>query len=239
MPVRIAVSSFSFRQPLEAGTLTQLEWIEGCATRLGADGVLPAFAHFPRTDLEYVAQVRKVTIDLGMVPFGLDCPALLGLAAGGPVFEAALAVAQAFGAAVVRTTLPPPGDVPPAAFAAAVAAGKALGHAAKGANVTAVIAVTPGTLGEDLGSIKRLLKDVDSAWLRACPPALAVPAELGPRDRFPACAATLDDDPGAVAQRAARGWLILDAPASEAPWETLARAVERLREAEARHRLGT
>jgi hypothetical protein len=233
--VRIAVSSSTFRRPLAAAELTQLEWLEGCASSLAVDGVLADVADFPRRDAEYVAQLRKVAIDLGLVPFGLDAAGLLDPAAAAE-HDAIFSIAVGFGAAVVRTTLPAPGDVPPAAFAAAVAAGKELGRAAKAANVTVVVAAAPGTLGEDLAGIKRLLKDVDSAWLRACPPALD-PAAHGPKDRFPAFAATSSDDPRAVAERAA-GWLILDALAPEAPWDVLAGAIGALRDAAARQRLG-
>jgi hypothetical protein len=234
--VRIAVSSSTFRRPLAAAELTQLEWLERCASQLGADGVLADIVDFPRRDAEYVAQLRKVAIDLGLVPFGLDAAGLLD---PGAALDEILGIAAGFGAAIIRTALPAPGDVPPAAFAAAVAAGKALGRAAKDANVTVVVGAAPGTLGADLGSIKRLLKDVDSAWLRACPPALVDPAEVAPKDRFPAVAATPGDDPQAVVERAARGWVILDAPTAEAPWGALAQAVGRLREAEARHWLAT
>src|SRR5947209_336159 len=138
MAVRIAVSSLSFRQPLEAGTLTQLEWIERCAMRLGADGMLPAFSHFPRTDSEYVAQLRKVTIDLGIVPFGIDAPQLLALD-GAPALETVLGVARGYGAAVIRTQLPPPGDVPPATFVEAVGVAKRVSRAAKASNVTVIV----------------------------------------------------------------------------------------------------
>jgi hypothetical protein len=234
--VRIAVSSSTFRRPLAAAELTQLEWLEGCASNLGVDGVLADVADFPRRDAEYVAQLRKVAIDLGLVPFGLDAAGLLD---PGAAPDEVLSIAVGFGAAIVRTTLPAPTEVPPAAFAAAVVAGKALGRAAKAANVTVVVAAAAGTLGEDFGSLKRLLKDVDSAWLRACPPALVAPGQVAPQDRFPAVAATPSDEPQAVVERAVRGWLILDAPAPEKPWEALAAAVDRLREAEARHRLGS
>jgi len=55
--MRIAVSSSTFRRPLAAGELTQLEWLERCASQLDADGVLADLADFPRTDLEYTAQL--------------------------------------------------------------------------------------------------------------------------------------------------------------------------------------
>ncbi|HWT04175.1 MAG TPA: hypothetical protein VN224_00320, partial [Xanthomonadales bacterium] len=122
--MRIAVSSSTFRRPLEAGELTQLEWLERCASELGADGVVAAVSDFPRLDGEYVAQLRKVAIDLGIVPFGIDAPGLLDPAGDPAAIDRAVAAAQGFGAAVIRTAPPAPGEVPPATFAETVRVGK-------------------------------------------------------------------------------------------------------------------
>src|ERR1700736_857982 len=215
--MRIAASSSTFRRPLDAGELTQLEWVERCSSELAADGVVTALSDFPRFDDEYVAQLRKVAIDLGIVPFGIDAPGLLDPAGAAAAIERAVAVATRFGAAVLRTQPPAPGEVPPATFAATVRAGKALARAAKAANVTVLVTTAPGTLGEDVAAVRHLLKDIDSAWLRPCPRALLDVAEIGPRDRFPALLAAPGDDPSAVAERASAGWVILDAPAGERP----------------------
>lgn len=234
--MRIAVSSLSFRRPLASGELTQLEWVERCASGLGVDGVLAGVTDFPRRDADYVAQLRKVAIDLGIVPLGLDVPDLLALGDAQAARDAALGLATGFGALVVRTQLPPPGEVPPATFVEAVAVAKVAGRAAKAANVTLLVRTEHGTLGEDLASVKHLLKDVDSAWLRTCPTARDA-AALGPRDRVPAFAATPADDPEAVATAGDRTWVILDLPESERPWEDAATALAALRSADARSRL--
>ena len=231
--MRIAVSSSTFRRPLDAGELTQLEWVERCASELAADGVVTALSDFPRFDDEYVAQLRKVAIDLGIVPFGIDAPGLLDPAGEPEAIERALAVATRFGAAVLRTQPPAPGEVPPATFAAAVRTGKALSRAAKAANVTVLVTTAPGTIGEDVAAVRHLLKDIDSAWLRPCPPALLAAAEIAPRDRFPAVLATPEDDPGTVAERASTAWVIVDAPAGERPWAVAGDAMAALRRAEA------
>ncbi|MEA2786751.1 MAG: hypothetical protein QOF71_2855 [Candidatus Eremiobacteraeota bacterium] len=231
--MRIAVSSSTFRRPLEAGELTQLEWVERCASELGADGVVSALSDFPRFDDEYVAQLRKVAIDLGIVPFGIDAPGLLDAAADPAAIDRAVAVARGFGAAVLRTTAPAPGEVPPATFAETVRVGKVLSRAAKAANVTVVVVTAPGTIAEDFGALRHLLKDADSAWLRACPNAALEAGAAGPKDRFPALLATPADDPAAVAARAHRGWVILDAAASASPWDLAGGAIAALRRAEA------
>jgi hypothetical protein len=235
--VRIAISSSSFRRPLALRELTQLEWVERCASVLEADGIVAAVADFPRVDGEYVAQLRKVTVDLGLVPFGLDAPALLDPASAPGSLQDVLALANAFGAAVVRTVLPPPGEIPPASFVEAVAAAKEASRAAKAANVTLVVAAAPGTLGEDLSGVKHLLKDVDSAWLRACPAAVTDPAGISAKDRFPALAATTTDDPAAVAAAARTAWVIVDAPDTEQPLDELGVYVHALRDAQAEGRL--
>ncbi len=235
--MRIAVSSSTFRRPLEAGELTQLEWLERCASALCADGVVTALCDFPRFDAEYVAQLRKVAIDLGLVPFGIDAPGLLEPLAEPAVLEHAVTVAGRFGAAVIRTAAPAPGEVPPATFAATVRAGKALSRAAKAANVTVVVTTAPGTIAEDLAGLRHLLKDVDSAWLRVCPTALLGPDEVGPRDRFPALLVTPGDDAATVAERASAAWVILDAPAGDRPWQAVGESIGALRAAEARRRL--
>lgn len=232
--MRIAVTSSPFPRALASRELTQLEWLERCASALGVDGVVPALASFPRRDDEYVAQLRKVAIDLGLVPLGIDVPDLF--AAESDPAEA-IAVAQRFGAAVVRTRLPAPGDVPPAAFVEAVGRAKAAVRTAKAANVTLVVAAEAGTLAEDLGGVKHLLKDVDSAWLRAAPRITDLAAGSAPKDRFPLLLATPADEPPAVAAVGARAWVLLDAPAAERPWDLVGDALEALRIAEAERRL--
>jgi hypothetical protein len=231
--VRIAVSSSTFRRPLAAAELTQLEWLERCASVLGADGILAGVEDFPRRDAEYVAQLRKVAIDLGLVPFGIDAAGLFEPGAAG-AREEALALASGLGAAVIRTALPAPGPVPPATFAETTATAKAFGRAAKAANVTVLVAAEEFTLGADLADVMHLLKDADSAWLRACPSALI--DEVGPKDRYPAFIAKPGDDPVAVAARACRSWVILDGGGDQ-PWDLIGDALVALRTAEAERRV--
>jgi hypothetical protein len=232
--MRIAISSSPFGRAFGAGELTQLEWLERCASVLAVDGVLPALADFPRTDREYVAQLRKVAIDLGLVPLGIDAPALLEPDRD---VELALSVGTAFGGALVRTRLPAPGDVPPATFVETVARAKAASRAGKGVNLTLLVAAAPGTLGEDLAGVKHLLKDVDSAWLRAAPRALDVAEGIGAKDRYPALVATPSDDAAAVARAGRTAWVVLDVPRGEGDWEPVGAAIEALRRAEAELRL--
>ncbi|HEX3550431.1 MAG TPA: hypothetical protein VHT53_08650 [Candidatus Elarobacter sp.] len=228
--MRIALSSSTFRRPLAAGELTQLEWLERSASALGVDGVLAAVEDFPRTDAEYVAQLRKVAIDLGVVPFGIDAGSLFDAGVSSERRDGALALATAFGAAVIRTTLPPPGDVPPATFVDVARSAKSFARAAKLANVTVLVATAPGTLGDDAAGVKHFVKDVDSAWIRATP---SVHTEAGAKERIPAFTASPDDEPAVVVARARRAWLLLDVPPGDTPWEAAGEAIGALRRAEA------
>jgi hypothetical protein len=147
-----------------------------------------------------------------------------------------LSVAREFGALVVRMVLPPPGDVPPAGFAAAVARTKVACRLAKTANVTLIVPAQEGTLGADESAVQHLIKDVDSAWIRACPHVLAESSVYSAKERFPARCASLSDDPARAVAATGNGWLILDAVAPEAPWEAFASAIGALRAAEMEER---
>src|SRR5271165_4352553 len=89
--MKLAVSSASFAADLASGALTQLEWLDLCAAELEADGVLFDLRHFPRLDDQYVAQVKKTAVDLGLTVAGLAV-------AGVEESEGGLALALALGA---------------------------------------------------------------------------------------------------------------------------------------------
>jgi hypothetical protein len=212
--MKVAISSDSFASDLAAGRLTQLEWLEGSASRLGADGVVFTRAHFPRTDPEYVAQLRKVTIDLGLIPLGIDEPRLVD-----PDFPAAgreqtIALATGIGAAFVLTSLPPRGDVPPATFVAAVGAAKSAVRITKAANITLLVRIGAGTLAADAAELRHFCKDVDSAWLRMALPAGIDRSALSGRDKILLVTVDATDDPDGVAEidEAARRWLLCTGP---------------------------
>jgi sugar phosphate isomerase/epimerase len=234
--MKVAVSSSSFATVLRRGDLTHLEWLEGCASRLDLDGAVFARADFPRTDPEYAAQIKKVATDLGLVPVALEAPGLLDPDGDEADRLGAVALAAGIGAAILRVTSGPPGDLPPQTFARTVATVKALCKAAKSANVTLVVAAAPATLIASVTNAKHLTKDVDSAWLRY-DVALGDPERplLGPRDRV-----LVEHVPFAAAVSAldvGRGWLVLEGDAGDDPFGALGAAVRTVRAAEARLRL--
>jgi hypothetical protein len=181
--VKIAVTSSAFESLLRRGDLTHLEWLEACASRLDVDGAVFALADFPRTDLEYAAQIKKVATDLGIVPVALDVPGLLDPARAEDERSAALALAAAIGAPLIRVTAGPPGELPPETFARTVATAKAFTAAAKAANVTLAVASAPASLLSDLGALQNFTKYVDSAWLRYDVPADDPERSIDPAQR--------------------------------------------------------
>jgi hypothetical protein len=226
--MKIAVSSSSFAAALRGGALTQLEWLAGCAERLDVDGVAFALADFPRTDVEYAAQLKKVATDLSLVPVALDAPGLLDPDRPDAERSAAVTLASAVGAGLLRVTAGPPGDLPPQTFARTVTAAKALVGAAKAANVTVAVAPAAGSLIPGVTALRHLAKDVDSAWLRYELPAGAPDrGELGPRDRVLVETVTLER--AAAVAAAGRAWFILAGEGGAEPFVALAAAVRALR----------
>jgi len=232
--MKVAISSVSFAPQLAAGDLTQLEWLERSAGALGADGAVFARSHFARTDSEYLAQLRKVCIDVGLVPLGIDEPRLFDAAIPAEERLAAIDLAAGIGALFALGTLPERGPVPPATFVAAVGAAKAAVRAAKAANITLLACAAPGTLGEDLAGLRHFRKDVDSAWLCYALAAGTDRRAAGSRDRELLVTVDPDADLDELAEidEAARPWLLLSGPVDRA-------RVDAVRVAAARKLLGT
>jgi len=231
--VKIAVTSSSFSALLRRGELTHLEWLEACASRLDADGVVFALADLPRTDVEYAAQVKKVATDLGIVPVALDVAGLLDPDRPAEVRGDALALGGALGVALIRVTAGPPGELPPETFARTVASTKTLTGAAKAANLTLTVAPDPGSLLPDLAALQNFTKYVDSAWLRY--DLLAGSPErgrLGGRERVLVERIGLDEDPATLALAGRRGWFVLEGDGGDDPFARVGAALEALRSIE-------
>jgi hypothetical protein len=240
--VKVAISSSSFAHTFAAGEGTQLEWLERCASELALDGVVFDAAHFPRTDVEYVAQLRKIAVDLGLVPVALASDALFDPTTDDATRRALITLAAGLGTLFVLTRLPLPGDVPPATFVAAVAAAKATAKIAKAANVTVLIMPQAGTIGADIAGVRHFLKDVDSAWMRFALPARGLDrAALGGRDRVLLVDVAATDEPAALADidEAARPWLLAEIGPSGEPFAAARARVTALREAAAEKLIAT
>src|SRR5581483_8053562 len=101
--MRLAVCTTAFDRALAAGDLTQLELIELCARKFGADGIVLDIAHFPRRDDEYVAQLKKLAADLALTIAAVRDDALTSRKGN------ALAIAAGLGAPYVLTRMPEAG----------------------------------------------------------------------------------------------------------------------------------
>lgn len=159
--MRLACTSGAFDRAFARGDLTQLEFIEACARELACDGVVLDVRHFPRVDDDYLAQLKKMTTDLGVTiaayadatfflaqPDGMAAAVERALLLGAPLLAAPLAreTALSWSAQLTRigcaTTL------------------------AKTANVTLAVRNAPQTFASSGYDCKRVCKEGDSAWLR-------------------------------------------------------------------------
>ncbi|HXW77607.1 MAG TPA: hypothetical protein VEJ20_09365, partial [Candidatus Eremiobacteraceae bacterium] len=75
--MKVSCCSRSYAPLLRHGSLTQLEWIDRCAA-LRFDGVEFAASHFPRTDDDYLAQLKKLCVDRGLTAASVALDVRLG-----------------------------------------------------------------------------------------------------------------------------------------------------------------
>jgi hypothetical protein len=163
-PMKLACASGSLDEEIERGELTQLEFLDLCARELGCDGVVLDVRHFPRTDGDYVAQVKKMATDRGL------CVAALAdstfFAAGDDRIAGVLDLAIALGAPLIAAPLAREVDFAWSDQLAKLGVATAL---AKARNVTLALRNAPGTFAATTHDCKRVAKEADSAWLRFGP----------------------------------------------------------------------
>jgi len=159
-PVKIACSSATFAGTIARGELTQLEWLDLCANELEVDGIVFDAVQFPRTDGDYLAQLKKFAVDLGLTVAGLSADDVFGNEGG-----RWLDIALTLGAPLVVARAHRASD-DPAGWGDFVADVKVRSREAKRDNVTLAIRNTLATLCETAADLERLAKEVDSAWVR-------------------------------------------------------------------------
>jgi sugar phosphate isomerase/epimerase len=178
--MKLAVASSAFHRSIECGDMTQLEFLDLCARELACDGVVLDVRHFPRTDGDYLAQVKKMAADRGLTVAAL---ADAGFFEADPeAMQAALDRAVALGAALLAASL---GRETAFSWSEQL---ERLGTAtslAKKANVTLALRNAAGTFAASAHDCKRVSKEADSAWLRlglepAAFDAASDPAALAP-----------------------------------------------------------
>jgi hypothetical protein len=162
--MKLACASGLLHRAIEHGELTQLEFLDLCAREFACDGVVLDVRHFPRTDDDYLAQVKKMATDRGL------CLAALADAAfflsDGEHMRSILERAISLGAPLVAAPLARETDCSWSDQLERLGVATGL---AKTANVTLALRNAPGTFAAGTHDCKRVAKEADSAWLRYGP----------------------------------------------------------------------
>lgn len=228
--MRLACVSGAFDYAFARGDLTQLEFVEACAREIACDGVVLDVRHFPRLDNDYLAQIKKMTTDLGLTVAAYSDDSFFF---GGPdAFAASLERAWRIGAPLLCARLGRETDLPWTEQIEAIGKAATL---AKGANVTIAVRNAPATYAATGHDCKRVAKEADSAWLRfglqpgtldsATDPAILIPYTV-----MLFCESTLPPERDRVqAFRNFRGFLALDRDDRSATLDEMRAATERRR----------
>ncbi len=159
--MQFAYSSGAFDQALRRGDLTQLEFIDAIARETLFDGVVLDDRHFPRTDGDYLAQVKKMAADLGLTIAALASDAFF--VADEDAMRATLDRALTVGAPLLAGRL---GTETALSWSEQLHKLGTASSLAKAANVTLAVRNAPGTFAATEHECKRASKETDSAWLR-------------------------------------------------------------------------
>ncbi|MDQ6826153.1 MAG: sugar phosphate isomerase/epimerase [Candidatus Eremiobacteraeota bacterium] len=162
--MKLACSSTAFGRLLSSGELTQIEWLDLCARTLASDGVISDVRHFPRTDYDYLAQIKKMAADLGLTVAALRSDDFFS--ADEPAMRADFEIASALAAPLLTSHLPSELQTSWSDVLARVGVATSL---AKQYNITLAVRNVPDTLTSTTQNLKRLAKEADSAWLRFAP----------------------------------------------------------------------
>lgn len=162
--MKLAAASSAFDRAIAAGDLTQLEFLDLCANDAACDGAVLDVRHFPRTDGDYLAQIKKMATDRGLALAALSDAGLYALDddAMRARFEQALALGTPLLAAPLcaETAMSWLDQLTRLGVATALA---------KEFNITLALRNAPGTFAASDRDCKRVSKEADSAWLRYGP----------------------------------------------------------------------
>ncbi|MBV8117715.1 MAG: hypothetical protein JOZ01_07035 [Candidatus Eremiobacteraeota bacterium] len=178
--MKLACASGALHTSFVRGDLTQLEFLDLCAHELACDGVVLDVRHFPRTDGDYLAQVKKMSTDRGLVIAAVGDAEFFS--SERPHMSEVLALAATLAAPIVCGTLALETH---AQWSEQLERLNVATSLAKAANVTLALRNAPGTFAATTHDCKRVTKEADSAWLRFGPEprtldAASVPADLAP-----------------------------------------------------------
>jgi len=159
--MKLACASGAFDQAIGRGDLTQLEFFDLCAHELACDGVVLDVRHFPRTDDDYLAQLKKMAADFGLCIAALSHDGFFS--ASEDAMRTALSWALALGAPLLGGRL---ALETASSWSEQLARLNTATNLAKTANVTLALRNTPATFAATTHDCKRVFKEADSAWLR-------------------------------------------------------------------------
>lgn len=175
--MKLACASSALHRRIECGDLTQLEFLDLCARELACDGVVLDVRHFPRTDDDYLAQIKKMATDRGLTIAALADWAFFGAAQ--ERMAEVLRQAAALGAPLVAGRLARQIDC---SWSDQLARLRAATSLAKAVNVTLAFRNAADTFAAGAHDCKRVAKEADSAWLRFGPEPQALDAASNPRE---------------------------------------------------------
>jgi hypothetical protein len=169
--MKLCCSTAAFGHAIDSGELTQLEWIDACSNDLDVDGVEFDGRYFPRTDDDYLAQLKKLCADRCLTVACVRSPVALSGAdvdASIASFLPWVAHASALGSPLLRfSSADAPDGSPGIAWRELIRGLKTVCVDAKSANITlALERGEDGSLIASSADIKRAQKECDSAWLR-------------------------------------------------------------------------
>jgi hypothetical protein len=178
--MKLACASGSLHRDIERGELTQLEFLDLCARELACDGVVLDVRHFPRTDDDYLAQVKKMATDRGLSIAALADAAFFSSSQQrmAEVIDRALIL----GAPLVAAPLAQEIECTWSEQLARLGDATSL---AKARNVTLALRNAPYTFAATTHDCKRVSKEADSAWLRFGPEPQQLDAASDPRTLAP------------------------------------------------------
>jgi sugar phosphate isomerase/epimerase len=229
--MKLACSSTAFDELLRSGELTQLEWIDLCAHDLTADGAVFDVRHFPRTDTDYLAQVKKMAVDLGLTVAALRHDGFF--TADAEHMEQQIEIALALGAPLLSAPLPLETGTSWSELQSALGTATSL---AKRHNVTLAVRNEPHTFGASTHDLKRVAKEADSAWLRFGPDFAALDAGSDPEALLPKTVLAwqrleASEEPALRLLGQYRGFVVLDAAEGNASAADMKNALRRWRSA--------
>jgi hypothetical protein len=177
--MKIACAAGAFAQLIERGGLTQLEFVDLCAREFACDGIVFDVRQFPRTDDDYLAQLKKMAVDWGLTVAGIWDRAFFS--AHSEAMLETLRLAVVLGAPLVAAPLAGEHFMPWSSQLERLGAASGL---AKQLNVTLALRNAPDSYASTTHDCKRVAKETDSAWLRFGPQpasfdAASDPASLG------------------------------------------------------------